>query len=111
MPGYELIPLPEGSRGDFALRLTDGALSPYFSPGETVYLRRSIRLENGDVGLFYAREGMVFRQFCADSEGIVYLFSLDRKKRGGDIRIPAGSEKPVCYGKLLLDRPIPLPMD
>lgn len=111
MPNYELIPLPEGQKGDFALRLDDDALAPYFAPGETVYLRRSTALENGDVGLFYAREGMVFRQFCADSEGIVYLFSLDRKKRGRDLRIPAGGEKPVCYGKLVLKKPIPLPMD
>ena len=111
MSSYEFIPLPEGQAGDYALRLTDGALAPYFSAGQTVYLRRSVELDNGDVGLFYAQEGMVFRQFCADSEGIVYLLSLDRRKRGGDIRIPAGAERPVCYGKLVLSRPIPLPMD
>ena len=111
MPNYDLIPLPEGQEGDFAVRLTDDALSPYFSPGGTVYVRRSTQLENGDVGLFYTQEGMAFRQFCADSEGIIYLFSLDRSRRGLDLRIPACGEKPVCYGKLVLSRPIPLPMD
>ena len=111
MASYELIPLPEGQEGDFALRVSDDALAPYYAPGQTVFLRRSTRLDNGDVGLFYSRGGMVFRQFCADSEGIIYLFSLDRTRRGGDIRIPAGGEKPVCYGKLVLSRPIPLPVD
>lgn len=111
MPNYDLIPLPEGQAGDFAVHLTDHALSPYFVPGETVYIRRSTGLENGDVGLFYTREGMAFRQFCADSEGIIYLFSLDRSRRELDLRIPAAGEKPVCYGKLLLPRPIPLPLD
>ena len=111
MASYELIPLPEGQEGDFALRVSDDALAPYFAPGQTVYLRRSTRLDNGDVGLFYSRGGMVFRQFCADSEGNIYLLCLDRSRSADDLRIPAAGEKPVCYGKLVLDRSIPLPMD
>ena len=111
MTNYELIPISEGQDGDFAVRLTDDALKPWFSPGQTVHLRRSTRLEDGDVGLFFSRSGMVFRQYCRDSEGIIYLFCLDRSMRHLDLRIPAGGEKPVCYGKLVLKRPIPLPMD
>ena len=111
MSNYELLDLPRGQIGDFALRVTDGALSPYFSPGDTVYLLRSTHLENGDVGLFYTRNGMTFRQYCADSEGTLYLFSLDRSRSGDDLRISKAGEKPVCYGKLVLTRPIPLPMD
>ena len=111
MSDFDLIPLPEGQEGDFALRLTDNALSPYFAPGETVYLLRSTQLNDGDIGLFYTREGMSFRQYCADSEGIIYLFCPDRSRRRYDLRIPAGGEKPVCYGKLVLKKPIPLPMD
>jgi SOS-response transcriptional repressor LexA len=108
---YELIASAEGQDGDFAVRLTDDALKPWFSPGQTVYLRRSTRLENGDVGLFFSKGGMVFRQYCRDSEGIIYLFSLDRSRAEEDLRIPAAGEKPVCYGKLVLSKPIPLPMD
>ena len=111
MSNYELLSLPRDQAGDYALRVTDDALSPYFSPGDTVYLRRSTQLENGDVGLFYTRNGMAFRQFCADSEGNIYLFSLDRSRCGDDLRIGAAGEKPVCYGKLVLERPIPLPME
>ena len=111
MPNYELVPLPDGQEGDYAVVLTDGALSPYFRAGETVYLRRSVQLDDGDVGLFRTRRGMEFRQFCADSEGIIYLFCPDRSRRRYDLRIPAGGEKPVCYGKLVLKKPIPLPMD
>lgn len=111
MTNYELIASAEGQDGDFAVRLTDGALKPWFSPGQTVYLRRSTRLENGDVGLFFSKGGMVFRQYCRDSEGIIYLFSLDRSRAEEDLRIPAAGEKPVCYGKLVLSKPIPLPMD
>ena len=109
MAVYEFI--PRERNGDYAIRLTDASLVPYFSPGETVYLRRSTQLDNGDVGLFYADEGMVFRQFCADSEGNIYLLCLDRSRSADDLRIPAAGEKPVCYGKLVLKKPIPLPMD
>ncbi len=111
MVNFDLIPLSEGQEGDFAILLTDNALSPYFSCGQTVYLLRSTLLVNGDIGLFYTADGMSFRQFCQDSEGNIYLFTTDRSARRQDLRIPAGSEKPVCYGKLLLKRPIPLPID
>ena len=111
MADYELIPVPPGQDGDFAVRVDKGALGPWAASGETVYLRRSIRLENGDVGLFHTSGGLVFRQFCRDSEGIIYLFSLDRSRSDGDLRIPAAGEKPVCYGKVILKKPIPLPMD
>ena len=74
MTNYELIASAEGQDGDFAVRLTDDALKPWFSPGQTVYLRRSTRLENGDVGLFFSKGGMVFRQYCRDTRGS-YTFS------------------------------------
>ena len=111
MPRYDLIPVDDPSRGDFAVRITDDSLAPLFSPGQTAYLIRSTQLRDGDVGLFYSTRGMVFRQFCQDSVGNVYLFSLDRSRRGEDLLIPHGGQRPVCYGKLLLDKPVPLPMD
>ncbi|MBR6115036.1 MAG: hypothetical protein IKQ10_07580 [Oscillospiraceae bacterium] len=110
MAFYELIPADE-SGADFAVVLDDGALAPYVPAGGTVYLRRSVDLCDGDVGLFRTEKGMAFRQFCQDSRGTVYLFTLDRSEKAGDLVFPVGSRYPVCYGKVLLDRPIPLPMD
>lgn len=108
---YELIAPPEGSGAAFAVRLEDDALAPYVPAGSTAYLIRSVDLHDGDVGLFRTENGMAFRQFCRDVRGSVYLFSLDRAKREDDLVFPAGAQMPTCYGKLLLEGPIPLPVD
>ena len=108
---FDLI-LPEESRdGDFAVRLDDSSFAPLFRPGDTVYLRRSTELSDGDFGLFRAESGMVFRQFCQDSQGNIYLFSPDRSRKESDLVIPADAPRPVCYGKVLLNTPVPLPED
>ena len=111
MAFYETIPVPEGG-ADLSVLLDDDSLSPLFQPGDTVYLRRSTALLDGDVGLFLTSEGMCFRQFCADSQGNFYLFAVNRARRDGDLVIPARRVRElVCYGKVILSRPLPLPDD
>lgn len=108
---HETITVPEGQPGDFAILMEDSSLSPYVPQGGTVFIERSVELQTGDVGLFHTREGMAFRQFCEDCFGNVYLFSLDRTRRELDTMIPRGREMPVCYGRVLLPKPVPLPED
>lgn len=97
---------------DFAVTVTDDSLLPHIKPGSTVYLRRRTDLRDGDVGLFFSEDGMVFRQFCRDSQGNIYLFSVNRAHRDRDLVLSPGRVKDVvCYGKLAADRPIPLPDD
>ncbi len=102
--------LPPRTRGGFCPAV-EATLLPWVKPGSTVYILRRTDLSDGDVGLFYADEGMVFRQYCRDSEGNIYLFAVNRDYRAADLVIPAGGETPVCYGKAALPRPIPLPAD
>lgn len=111
MAEYDLIVPENGKKGDFAVRLEDDSLAPLFRAGEVVYLRRSTDLSVGDFGLFRSVSGMVFRQFCQDSEGNIYLFSPDRSRREADIVIPRNAPRPVCYGLVVLDEPVPLPDD
>ena len=111
MSVYEMIPVSDDTRADFAIVLEDDALSPLFEPGSTVLMKRSTDLLDGDVGLFYSSSGIVFRQFCQDSQGNIYLFQPDRTKKEKDLMIPASADRPVCYGKVLLDAPLPLPED
>ena len=107
----ELREAPEGG-ADFAVTVTDDSLLPHAAPGSTVYLRRRTDLRDGDVGLFYARKGMVFRQFCRDSQGNVYLFAVNRAHREADLILsPEKAAEVICYGRLVTDRPIPLPDD
>ena len=70
------------------------------------------RLYDGDIGLFETDGGIVFRQFCADSRGTVYLFAVNRAHAEDDRMIPPDkAAELVCYGRLELKKPIPLPMD
>ena len=110
MDAYTVIPARESA--DFAVRVLDDSLLPRLRPGELALVRRRTDLRDGDVGLFHTRDGMAFRQFCRDSQGNVYLFSVNRRHRDLDRTIPrvrAGNL--ICYGKLILSPPIPLPMD
>ena len=78
----------------------------------TAYLRRRTELYDGDIGLFETDGGIVFRQFCADSRGTVYLFAVNRAHAEDDRMIPPDkAAELVCYGRLELKKPIPLPMD
>lgn len=96
---------------DFAVVTEDDSLIPFIRAGGRALLRRTAELGDGDIGLFYSREGMVFRQYCSDSRGTVFLFSIDRSRKNEDLEFPPGSELPVCYGRLLLSRTPELPQD
>ena len=98
--------------GDYALTVTDGSLLPWVRPGERVTVSRRTDLRDGDVGVFRSREGMVFRQYCRDSQGNVYLFAVNRAERDRDLAIPPERfGEIVCYGRLALKERIPLPTD
>lgn len=98
--------------GDYSLTVTDGSLLPWVRPGERVTVSRRTDLRDGDVGVFHSREGMVFRQYCRDSQGNVYLFAVNRRERNRDLSVPAARfGEIVCYGRLCLARRIPLPTD
>ncbi len=98
--------------GDYTVTVTDASLLPWVRPGERVTVSRRTDLRDGDVGLFYSREGMVFRQYCRDSQGNVYLFAVNRREREKDLTVPAErTGEIVCYGRAELREGIPLPMD
>ena len=75
---WDTIPVPKGTDADFAVAVTDDSLAPWIKKGGTAYLRRRTELYDGDIGLFETDGGIVFRQFCADSRGTVYLFAVNR---------------------------------
>ena len=53
---------------------------------------------------------MKCKQYCQDSEGNVYLFSANRERSDADVHISATSGITLlCFGKVLLDKSIPLP--
>ena len=107
---YEELSVAEDDPADFAARIAGDSMEPYIHDGDTVYCVRSIDLRDGDVGIFYADSGMVCKQFLRDSEGNVYLFSVNRERAEADLYFPASSGQSFCcYGKVLLKNRIPLP--
>ena len=104
---WDAFPAPEGADAGFAVAVTDDSLLPWVMPGETVLFQRNTELSDGDVGLFETDAGLVFRQFCADSRGAVYLFAVNRSR----VIAPEKASALVCYGRAVLRRRIPLPMD
>ena len=109
---WDAFPAPEGADVGFAVAVTDDSLLPWVKPGETVLFQRNTELSDGDIGLFETDGGIVFRQFCADSRGAVYLFAVNRAHAEDDrVIAPEKAASLVCYGRLELKKPIPLPMD
>ncbi len=109
---YEDLAVPADSPADFAARIAGDSMEPWIHDGDTVLCRRSVDLHDGDVGIFYANDGMVCKQYYRDSEGNILLFSLNRERREADVFHSHDSDMPlVCYGQVLLDQRIPLPND
>ena len=109
---WDSISVPKGTHADFAVAVTDDSLAPWIKKGGTAFLRRNTELYDGDVGLFETDAGIVFRQFCADCRGAVYLFAVNRAHAQDDCMIPPDKAASlVCYVRLELKKPIPLPMD
>lgn len=91
---------------DFILTVTGRELEPYVRRGGLVRGVRTSRLRDGEVGVFLLGERALVRQFCEDSEGNIYLFTVNRELTD-DISVKKG-EGPVCFARLLLPE-IPLP--
>lgn len=109
---YVLIPrtqdVPAGA--DFAVRISGDSMEPYIEDGSRVYVSRDIELHAGDVGIFFVNGDMKCKQFCEDSFGNIYLFSLNRARSDADVQIMSDSGVTVfCFGRVLLPKRPPLP--
>ena len=104
---------PSGQPGNFAYRIGDDTAEPYFKPNSIIYGDRNAAIQDGDVAIVQVAGGsVVCRQVCEDILGNVYLFFLNRARRDADITVNAKAGNRVeCFGKVLLDRRSPLPVD
>lgn len=108
---FELIKKEEDvpKDADFSVKIEGAMTGSAIPDGSTVYVKANADLDDGDVGIFFYKDEMLCRQFCEDSFGNIYLFTLDRQKAEYDITVPKG-EKVICFGKVLLKKKIPLPI-
>ena len=63
-----MIDAPTPAEADFALRINGDSMTPMFTDGQIVYIKKSSELKNGEIGIFYLN-------------GNAYIKKLERKKK------------------------------
>lgn len=107
---YEDYTVSQSSAADFAVRIDGDSMEPYIHDGSIALCKRGAIIHDGDVGLFFVDGNMKCKQYCQDYAGNVYLFSANRRRSDADVEIKASSGITLmCFGKVLLDKSIPLP--
>ncbi len=107
---YTDYEVPQSSTADFAVHIDGDSMEPYIKNGSVALCKRGAIIHDGDVGLFFVDGDMKCKQYCQDYTGTVYLFSANRKRADADVIIKASSGVTImCFGKVLTDKPIPLP--
>lgn len=107
---FDYIPVtdevPAGA--EFAVRIQGDSMVPYIADNSIVYVNRD-PLQGGDIGIFCVDGDMFCKQYYKDPAGIVYLFSLNRRRADADVIFtPASGRSLVCFGRVILRAP-PLP--
>ena len=90
--------VPRGA--EFAVRIQGDSMEPYIQDGSVAYVNRD-PLASGDVGIFCVDGEMLCKQYVRDRLGIVYLFSLNRRRADADVVLPRDSGRTrVCFGRV-----------
>ena len=84
------------------------SMAPWIADGAVVYVNHD-PLQNGDVGIFCVDGDMLCKQYYRDPLGMVYLFSLNRKRADMDVVFHRGSGRSLtCFGRVMMHG-LPLP--
>ena len=98
--------VPQGA--ELAVRIQGDSMSPLIADGDVVYVNHD-PLQNGDVGIFCVDGDMLCKQYYRDPLGMVYLFSLNRRRADMDVVFPRGSGRSLaCFGRVMVhSQPLP----
>ena len=92
----------------FAVKVQGNSMEPYFPDGSIVFCNKD-SLRDGDIGVFIVDGAGVIKQYHKEG-GIVYLFSLNRKRADADVILPPSSGRSlVCQGRVITKRRYPVP--
>lgn len=92
----------------YAVRLQGDSMEPDFPDGSIVFVNHDA-LRDGDVGIFSVDGGTVCKQYHQEG-GMVYLFSLNRRRADADLVLfPGGNRSFVCQGRVITRRRYPVP--
>ena len=96
---------------EFAVRIQGDSMEPHIADGSIVYVNHD-RVSNGDVGIFCVDGEMLCKQYYCDKMGIVYLFSLNRRRADADVVFYKDCGRNLlCFGRVLLPKRLPLPKE
>ena len=107
---YDLLTVtgdvPPGA--ELAVRIQGDSMSPLIADGSVVYVNHD-PLQNGDVGIFCVDGDMLCKQYFRDPFGMVYLFSLNRRRADMDVVFHRGSGRSLtCFGRVMVhNQPLP----
>ncbi len=92
----------------FAVKVQGDSMEPYIKDGSTVFCNKD-PLRDGDIGVFIVDGAGVIKQYHKEG-GIVYLFSLNRKRADADVMLPPSSGRNLsCQGRVITKRKFPIP--
>ena len=107
---YDLLTVsgdvPPGA--ELAVRIQGDSMEPAIADGSVVYINHD-PLQNGDVGIFCVDGDMLCKQYYKDPLGVVYLFSLNRRRADADVMFTRGSGRSLtCFGRVIMhSQPLP----
>ena len=101
----EMIPaigdVPQSA--DFAVKIHGNSMAPYINDGDTVYVKRTCELDNGDIGIFSVNGAIYCKQYYKDESGDVRLVSANPEMSRSNVSVKSGSNTTlVCYGKVIV---------
>lgn len=95
---------------DFAVMIQGDSMAPYINDGDTVFVKKTCDLDVGDVGIFSVDGAMYCKLYYIDDERNLTLVSANPALKNRNVYVSAESGATVvCYGKVLLNEPVPFP--
>lgn len=95
---------------DFAVGIQGDSMLPLICDGDTVYVKKTSELKNGEVGIFSVDGAAYCKQYYIDDNGNLTLVSANPHYKNTNVFVSADSNSEVrCYGKVLLKTKTSLP--
>ncbi len=109
---YEMLRVDDSvpEDADYAVHISGDSMEPYIQDGETVFVKETETLSDGDVGIFSVNGEMYCKQYYLDGERNLHLLSANPDRADVSVHISYDSGYTVrCCGKVLLGYKVPLP--